>query len=120
MCRSAQTFSFRLLEVARQGVELIFPETAIMSDPCCGIAHWPGFEPATAHAPALFRDHQPGALQHAEMLGNAGQRDSEGRGQLGDAGISASQSLQQRAADGVRQGGEGSIKEPLRILNHVV
>jgi len=66
---------------------------------------------AAAVDPALARAHeQAGALEHADVLGDGGQRDGEGRGQLGDRRLAFREAGQHRPARGIRERPERRVE----------
>jgi len=68
----------------------------------------------------LVACNQPGSFEHAQVLGDPGEGDVEGRGQVADGGFAAGQARQDAAASGVGQGGKDGIQPLLGILNHMV
>ena len=62
---------------------------------------------------------QPGTLEHLEMLGNGGERDGIGRGDLGNGFLAAGDIAKDGAAGGVREGVEEGVKVG-RAVNHMV
>lgn len=67
-----------------------------------------------------FALQQAGGLQHAEVLGDGGERDLEGPGDLGDGGFALGEAGENGAAGGVRQGPEDGVEGRAEIVNHVV
>jgi hypothetical protein len=76
------------------------------------------------HAAVDFAPEQPGGLQHAQVLGDGGKRNIEGRGELRDGGFAKRQARQNRAARGVGEGPEGGVERGVAraggIVNHMV
>ncbi len=62
-----------IFQVARQGIELGFPELAIVLDPCGCVFHWPWEQVATVHSTVFLARQQAGTLQHTEVLRNGGE-----------------------------------------------
>src|SRR2546426_9266589 len=75
---------FGLGEVGGERVELRLPVAAVPLDPAGRLSHGAGDQPAAAHPAMLGVSHEPPALEHAQVLVNAGERDGEGARQLGD------------------------------------
>ena len=71
-----------------------------------------------------FAPQEPGGLQHAEMLGNGGEGNVEGRGEFGDGGLALRQARENGAAGGIGQGPEGGVERGVAggggIVNHMV
>ena len=90
-----------------------------MADPLGAGVQRPRIEPAGVHAPLHFAADQAGALEHLDVLGGAGERDVEGRGEFADRARLARQRLQHgpsgRVGEGLEEGVEGGL-----IVNHVV
>jgi hypothetical protein len=67
---------------------------------------------------------QSGGLQHTQMLGDGGERNIEGRGELGDGGLALRQARENGAAGGIGQGPEGGVERGVAggggIVNHMV
>ena len=72
------------------------------------------------HAAVDLALEQAGGFEHAEMLGDRGERHREGLSQLRDHGLAASQAVQDSAARGVGQGTKGGVERRGRIVNHMV
>ena len=64
--------------------------------------------------------HEPGAFQHAEVLGDRGQGHMERLGEGRDGRFTVGEAGQERAAGRVRQRGEGGVEAAEVILNHMV
>lgn len=109
-----------LLQKIFQGVELIFPELLVEAHPLrCGLQRL-GVEAAAAHTSILMLAEQAGMFQYAQMLGNGGQGNAKGAGQLADRRFAQRQAGQDGAPRGVGKGSEGGIQRGLGILNHMV
>src|SRR5262245_54821262 len=76
-----------LLQVVLQPVEACLPEPAIMREPVGGMAHRGGVEPARAPLRLAPARDQAGALEHLEVLGDAGKAHVEGFGEFGHRGL---------------------------------
>jgi hypothetical protein len=99
-----------LAEVSLQGVELRIPEAAVVRDPFRRARQRLGGE-AAAVDPALARPReQAGVLEDAEVLGDRGQGDGEGLGQLGDRRLALRETGQQRAARGIGERPERRVE----------
>ncbi len=70
-----------------------------------------------------FALEQSGGLQNAEVLGDGGERNCEGGGQLGDGGFAEGQAGQNGAARGIGERAKGGIERRAVgriIVNHTV
>jgi len=72
------------------------------------------------HAAVDLALEQAGGFEHAEMLGDRGERHREGLGQFRDHGFAASETRQDGAARRIGQSGKGGIKRRGGIVNHMV
>ncbi len=104
---------FGKFEIACQGIELVFPETAVLLNPGGGLLHRRGGEAATMHAAVNLTREKAGGLEDAQMLRDSGEGDVEGLSQLGDGGFPEGQARKDSAAGGVGEGGEGGIQRGL-------
>src|SRR2546422_8430855 len=111
---------FGLGEVGGERVELRLPVAAVPLDPAGRLFHGAGDQPAAAHPAMLGVSHEPRALEHAQVLVNAGERDGEGARQLGDPRLAPREAGEDRAPRGVGERGAGGIDRVPFILNHVV
>ena len=107
-------------EVKGQSIELVFPKAAVVLDPVGGVAHRLGDEPAAVNAPVDFTVEQAGGFEDAQVLGDGGERNVKGRGELADGGLAAGQAGEEGAARGVGEGAEGGVECRERIVNHTV
>ena len=65
--------------------------------------------------------NEPGLLEHLEVAGDGRLRDAEGRGQLGDRGVTLGQPGQDGAAGGIGEGAEDDAELITETLhNHLV
>jgi hypothetical protein len=103
-----------------QGVELVFPEGAVMFDPAGGVFHRLGIEAAAMNASVDFATEQSGRFEDAKMLGDGRQRNVEWGGQFRDGGFALGKTRENGAASGVGESAEGSVQEASGIVNHVV
>src|SRR5690606_16105697 len=78
---------FQFLDNAVQLVEARGPEPAASFEPCRLLLEEARGEPARPYTPDLFRRHQAGLLQDADVLFHARERDPEALGQLRDRGV---------------------------------
>jgi hypothetical protein len=90
-----------------------------MRDPRERVAHRHGVERRTPHASFLLDRREPGALQHAHVLGDGGERHREACGELADGAITGSETREDVAPRGVGEGGEGEV-EGFGTVNHMV
>jgi len=97
-------------EILGQGIELFFPEYAVVLDPLRGGLHGLGGEAAAMDAAVDFALEEAGGFEHAEMLGDGRKGKGEGRGELGDGGLALGEAGEDGAAGGVGERGEGGIE----------
>ena len=90
-----------------------------MRDPRERSAHGRGVERRAAHASFLFDRGESGALQHAHVLGDGGERHGEARRELADGAITGGEAREDVASRGIGEGGEGVV-ESLGMVNHMV
>lgn len=111
-------------QVLRQDVELGFPEAAIGFDPGGGILHWLRRQAAAVDAALDFAAEQSGRFENAQVLGDGGERNVEGRCEFGDGGFAEGQAREDSAAGGISEGPEGRVEGSIgggrRIVNHMV
>ncbi len=69
-------------------------------------------------AAAHLASHKSSRFQHADVARYAGESHRQRSGQVGDAGVTLAQRLQQPAAGGIGQRGIGAIQ--YLIFNHLV
>ncbi len=106
-----------------QGIELFFPEDAVVLDPLRDGLHGLGSEAAAVDAAVDFALEEAGRFEHAEMLGDGGKGKGEGRGELGDGGLAVREAGEDGAAGGVGERGEGGVERndgARGIVNHTV
>jgi hypothetical protein len=89
-------------------------------DPLERLAHGRGVERRTSHATFLFDGREPGALQHAHMLGDGRERHREARRELADRVIAGGEPGENVAACGIGEGREGMVEGPGVMINHMV
>src|SRR5688572_4224936 len=65
--------ALQLAQIVVQPVEAGIPERAIALDPVGDLLQRPGLQPAGPPLRRAAARHQPGALQHLQMLGHGGQ-----------------------------------------------
>src|SRR5438477_654863 len=92
----------------RQGVELFFPESAVVLDPTGGFLHGLRREPAAMDAAIDFAAQQSGGFQHAKVLGDCRKRHIEWLGEFADRGFAL------RQAGGIGAGCEEAAKKSVR------
>lgn len=66
---------------------------------------------------------KPGGLQNAKVLGDGGERNSEGCREFADGGLAQGQAGQNGAAGGIGEGAKGGIEGRAggrEIVNHMV
>ena len=84
-----------------QSDELTLDGDAPRVDPLFGLGQDRRVERAGAHPADLLASHQPGGLQHGDMLAHGGQAHRQRFGQLADRGRSGRQPLEDAAAGGI-------------------
>jgi len=109
-----------LSEIGGQRVELRLPKSAVRLDPARDVLHWARDEPAAANAALLRMRHQAGALEHAQMLVDAGEGHAKRTRQLRERRFARGQPGEDRAARGVGERGERGVECGCVILNHMV
>ncbi len=67
-----------------------------------------------------FAPQQAGGFEDAEMLGDGGKGNGEGRGKFGDGGLALREAGEDGAAGGVGEGGKGGVEGRGGIVNHTV
>lgn len=110
-------------EIFRQGVELVFPEHAVLRDPASGILHGLGREAAAVNAAVDFAFEESGGLQDAQVFRNGREGDVERRGQFGDGGLAEGQARKNGAARRIGKRAKGGVEGRaggVRIVNHMV
>jgi hypothetical protein len=106
----------------RQGVELFFPESAVVLDPTGGFLHGLRREPAAMDAAIDFAAQQSGGFQHAKVLGDCRKRHIEWLGEFADRGFALRQAGEDGAAGVVGESAEDGIEgvRGMAIVNHMV
>jgi hypothetical protein len=107
----------------RQGVELVFPEGAIVINPAGCVFHGLGRKTAAVGAAIDFAAQQAGGFQHSQVFGDRRKRDVEWFGKFADGGLPLREAGEDSAAGGIREGAEHAIESgtlPCRIVNHMV
>jgi hypothetical protein len=106
-----------------QGVELRFPEGAVVLDPGGGGFHGLGVETAAVDAAIDFAAEEAGGFEDAEMLGDGGEGHVERGGEGFDGGFAVGETSEDGAAGGIGESREGGVKGVCsggRIVNHTV
>jgi hypothetical protein len=109
-----------LVQKSGERVEPLLPELAVAGEPLRGLHH--GFcRKRAAHDPArLFAPDQPGALENAQVLHEAGERHREGLRQVAHRTAAAGKEFHHLAARRIRERPEHGIERTFLILNHMV
>jgi len=107
-------------QVFCQGIELGFPEGAVLTDPGRGIFHGIGRQAAAVNPPVNLAAQQSRRFQHAQMFGNPRQRHLKWFRELRHRGFTACQARENGAPCGVRERAKGGIKLRRGIVNHTV
>ena len=108
-----------MFEVGGKEVELRFPEPAIALDPLERGAHGRRIETRATHPPVALDLREAGALQHADVLRDSGQRHLEPRRQLADRAVTHRKAREDVAPCGIGEGEERGI-ERVGTVNHMV
>ncbi len=106
-----------------QGIELFFPEDAVMLDPLRRGFHGLGGQAAAVDAAVDFAREQAGGFEDAEVLGDGGKGKGKGSGEFGDGGLALRKAGEDGAAGGVGEGGKGGVEGSggrCGIVNHTV
>ena len=80
----------------------------------------PGLDPAQVSAAGDTAAHEPGALQHADVLGGGGKRHPQRRCQLREVLLTRGQPTQDGPPRRVRQGMKNAIESRRGLFNHMV
>ena len=108
-----------VFEIRGEQIELRFPEATVLGDPLERGAHGRGAERRPAHSSLFLDGGQSGALQHAHVFGDRGERHVESRCELTNGAIARGEPGEDVAPGGVGERGEGVIERP-RKVNHMV
>ena len=110
-----------LVKVAAEGVELLGPELLVVGDPGCRLFHGLGLQRALHDAAFLAAFDEPGVLEHAQMLHEAGKRHVVPGGKLAHLPVAPLGKLGEHMAPGtIRERGEERVELGVGILNHSV
>ena len=85
-------------------------------------AQWPeaiGIDSVDARRALRFVDHEPGVLQHFEVLRHRRATDRKTRGEGADAARMFRDPFEHRAAGRVGEGGEGSVVHKRGVSKHL-
>lgn len=93
-----------------EAIEVVFPEAPVAVEPPRRAAQRPGGEAHAANPPVAPPLHEPGALEHDEVLADRGERHREGARQLADGGLAGRQARHDRAARRVGQRAEHHVE----------
>src|SRR5262245_36384027 len=91
-------FGLPSLQDVRERIETLLPEVLVGGEPLGGLAQRFGVERQAMLPTAHLSSQQARALQHPQMLRDRVQRHREGLGQVGDAGVAASETGEDRAS----------------------
>jgi hypothetical protein len=97
----------------------MLPEPAVPLHPDGGLAHRSCDEVRDADTSLPANGGEPRSLEHADMLGDRGQRHREAAGQLADRPLPAGEAGQDLAPRTIGEGGEGAVELRLTV-NHMV
>ena len=98
----------------------MFPENAVSLDPRRSVLNWLGSEPAAVYAAVFFTREQARAFEHAQVLGNGGERHTERFRQVGHRGLALRQARENGAAGGIGERRKSGVQRRIRMLNHMV
>jgi hypothetical protein len=107
-------------QILRQGIELRFPERAVLLDPGGRVPEGLCGQPAAVHATVDLAIKEAGGLQYAHMLRDGWQRNAERFSKLCDHGLTLCEAGQDGAAGGIGERTEGGIQGRDGIVNHSV
>ena len=99
-----------LIEITGERIELLGPELLVARHPQCGFLHGRGGELATHHPPLLRPPDEPGVLEHAQVLDEAGKRHLVRVGKLGDRPLAFREGLKHAAPGAVGKRGEHAVE----------
>src|SRR5207245_8454315 len=105
-----QLSGLQLAQIALEAVEALVPEAAIMLDPVGDLLQRARLQPAGPPLRLAAARDQAGALQHLEMLRDAGKAHVEGLGELGHRGLAQSEPCQDGAPRRIGEGREGGVE----------
>lgn len=109
-----------MVEIAPECIELLVPETFVLSDPAGGGLHGLGVQLTTNHPPFLGALDQAGRLQHGKVFHEPGKRHAVGFGQLADGGGASAQPFKHGTPCRVGQRGKNEVELLIHIVNHMV
>jgi hypothetical protein len=110
-------------EKLRQGVELVFPKSAIVFDPTGGFLHGLGRQPAAMDATIDFAAQQARGFQHTQVLGDRRKGHVEWLGEFANGGFALRQAIEDGTAGVIGESAEDVIERGVRrcgIVNHMV
>jgi hypothetical protein len=108
------------LEDFGETVERAFPEPARIGEPARSVDQRCAYEGDVVFPALAFARDQAGALEHAHVLGDGGQRHTERRGDLAHARRATREAGQDRPSRGVGKRAERGVEFLRRIVNHMV
>jgi hypothetical protein len=97
-------------EVSLELVELRFPEDPVAIEPRDGAVEGGAHELASPHASVTPDPGEPGALEHAKVLRETGERHVEASGELADRVLTTRQAHEDRAPRGIGERREGGVE----------
>jgi len=109
----------RGFQILGQGIELRFPERAVLLDPGGGALHRRSGQTTAMDAAIDFTAQQAGGFEDAKMFGDGGEGHAERLGEFGDFGFPLSETGEDGATGGIGERTEGGVKKQ-RIFNHMV
>jgi hypothetical protein len=95
------SLTLQLLQVVIQPIEALVPELAVPLHPIGDLVQRSRLQPARPPLCLSSLRDQPGSLQHLEVLGDGGQAQGEGLGQLVDRGLALGEPRQDRSPRGI-------------------
>ena len=119
--RAADVFVCGIFQIAREGIELRFPEAAVVLDPGRCVLHRLGAQAAAMDSAVFLPRDEAGGFQHAQVFRYGGERHFVGRGEVADRCCTlACEARENSAARGVGERSEGGIEHVSSIVNHMV
>ncbi len=107
-------------EVALQGIQADLPEVPVMLEPGRRLLQRFGFQRAMVLAAEHLPPHEPGPLEHHEVLRDRVQRHRKGFGDLADGGRPAGERRQNGPPRWIGDRGEDAVQGVGMICNHSV
>ena len=104
-----------LLNKCLQGVELLFPETAMLVQPLGGGLEQPSRKPAIGDTAFFHTRDQPGVLEHSKMLRNRGRGDVERFPEIAHGTLTSREPFDHRAPRWIGERGKYQVERLILI-----